>query len=243
MTGTESERGQWAVQLDGDHIDLIEWERALPDLSDFHMVKVPQGDRSVFGLTGPALQEATEAAEVRAKARGFVEQMNGVMWLVCRAQPVSLGNTVFTLGAGSVGVHIFLEFSDVVRLGGLHPIVTVQQPDGSVIASTPGTDPVYRQALLAAESSDEVADLLVQAGRADNWFDLYKAIELAERLAGGETALRKLLGAQGKTFKQVRTTANFFRHARAHRPVPMSTLSEAHDLLAEVVGIVLRRLP
>lgn len=242
---TDHDAACWAVQLDGASVDLDEWEQALPDLSDFRMVKVPQGDSLVSALAGPPLEALADASDVRARARLFIEQMNGVMWLAYRALPISLGSTVFRLGPGSsVGVNVFVESGTALRLRGLRAVVTITQPDGTTVSSTPATDPLYRRALSEAESSDAVADLLVQAGRADNWFDLYKAIELAERLAGGEKELRFLMGDQGGAFKNARTTANFFRHApRNPRPARLYTIEEARDLLAKAVEIVLRRLP
>jgi hypothetical protein len=239
---TDQENARWAVQLEGAHLDIQAWEMALPDLSNYRVEKVPQASKMVFALCGPPLQQFTEARDVCAKALSFIEQMNGLMWLAYRAEPLCFGGTVFQLGAnGSVGVTVMVGFGPAIRLGGLRPVITVTQADGTVVASTPATDPVLRHALLAAEQSADVMDLLVQMGRADNWYDLYKAIELAERLVGGEPALRNLMGHQSGAFKAVRTTANFFRHARTHRPGTLSTMEDARALLAQAVEIVLRR--
>lgn len=76
-------------------------------------------------------------------------------------------------------------------------------------------------------------------GQADNWFDIYKTIEIAEDLAGGEHALQKLLGTDAKAAKNLKASANFFRHAKAYRPANLLTLAKAKPLLAHLVRTVL----
>jgi hypothetical protein len=81
--------------------------------------------------------------------------------------------------------------------------------------------------------------MLVFAGRTENWFDIYKALELAEKLAGGEHKLRIGLGDTGHEYKRMKATANYYRHARHYRPDILTTLAEARPLLSLIVRAVL----
>lgn len=85
------------------------------------------------------------------------------------------------------------------------------------------------------------ADLLVYAGRADNWFDIYNAVELAERIVGGNHELPKRLGSAASQVKAMREMANFYRHPRGFRPTFLTTQDEAVALLAFVVRTVLAK--
>ena len=77
-----------------------------------------------------------------------------------------------------------------------------------------------------ATTDDDVADLLEQHGKADDWYEMYKAVELAERIAGGEHKLRQLLGGSAADCKNFKQTANFYRHARAPRPNTLTSLGD-----------------
>jgi hypothetical protein len=101
----------------------------------------------------------------------------------------------------------------------------------------------------AAEGNDDVADMLVFAGRWDSWFDVYKALELAKRLAGvqktrggNKDALKKLIGTPAyNRFDHVWQTANTFRHARyTNAPAVPATPAEAREVLATVIRAVLK---
>jgi len=54
---------------------------------------------------------------------------------------------------------------------------------------------------------DDVADILVFAGRADNWFDIYKTLELVEEWVGRAHHLQKLLGKSYEDYKTMKATA------------------------------------
>ncbi len=85
--------------------------------------------------------------------------------------------------------------------------------------------------------------MLAFAGRADNWFDIYKAVELAKKLAGDTNKLRTLLGSSAKECENMWRTANSHRHARdTQKPEVLTTLADAKPLLAFIVRSVLNSL-
>lgn len=112
--------------------------------------------------------------------------------------------------------------------------------EGNLIPPAPPQPSNAQRWIGAAKTDDQIADMLVFAGRADNWFDIYKAVELAEKIAGGQHKLRRLLGASAREYKRMRNTANCFRHARFNKPPPiLTTLAEARPLLSHIVRTVL----
>ena len=102
--------------------------------------------------------------------------------------------------------------------------------------------PLYRAGGGCAGSSQSE---LMFAGRAEDWFDIYKALELAQSLAGGRSRrkLNTLLGEASDEFERMWRTANLHRHARSNDPptIPM-TLAEAMSLLPFAIRTLLAHL-
>ena len=107
----------------------------------------------------------------------------------------------------------------------------VTRPDGLPDPLLPPQASEAQRWNAKATTDDDVADLLEQHGKADDWYEMYKAVELAERIAGGEHKLRQLLGGSAADCKNFKQTANFYRHARAPRPNTLTSLGEAKSLL------------
>ena len=81
--------------------------------------------------------------------------------------------------------------------------------------------------------------MLVHVLRADNWYDVYKCVELAKLIAGGGAALKATLGTDWKKWRDTRQTANHFRHAPATgHPLPPQppTLSEARQFVFRTIA-------
>jgi hypothetical protein len=96
--------------------------------------------------------------------------------------------------------------------------------------------------LQAAQANDDVADLLRYIGSADNWYDLYKAFEMVEAIAGRLPKLRRILGRDAARYRVARQTANFYRHARVSRPLKIVSLKEARSVLVYSVRIIAARI-
>jgi hypothetical protein len=92
-----------------------------------------------------------------------------------------------------------------------------------------------------AETDNTRAELFAHLSRADNWFDLYKSAELARKLAGGSTALERVLGSKDwKEWERIWQTANCYRHAPDPVKYPLPTLPAE---LQEAIGFVLKVVP
>jgi hypothetical protein len=81
----------------------------------------------------------------------------------------------------------------------------------------------------AARSQDLISDILIFTARADNWFDIFKAMETLEDLIGGESVAR----SKAPQWKNIKRTANYHRHARAVHQLPKvpATIDEAREVI------------
>ena len=230
----------WYVELRGDSVDLDDWVYTLNE--PFDPVALKQDD-GVYLLSSGEFAEASDAAEVREKAKGLIARLNGTMAIMHNARPVSCGGIRQVDEDGRSHITIFAEVVDfsmgrcVVRA-----TATILGPDGKPLPPPPPQPSAAQEWNYLATLSDDVADLLEQRGRAKGWYEIYKTIEIAEGIVGGKHKLRKLLGASGDDFINLRQTANFFRHARAPRPKILTDLSDANSLLNFLVRVVLDRV-
>ena len=64
----------------------------------------------------------------------------------------------------------------------------VRDVHGNLIPPPPPAASQAQRWVQVAEQNNDVADMLIFAGRANNWFDIYKALELAHRLRVGGPA-------------------------------------------------------
>lgn len=142
-------------------------------------------------------------------------------------------------------VHWFKRLDSVVRVGSAGSL-TISAPGQHPIAPlhSPPPAPTAVQAWSAkASKNPDVADVLAHMGRADNWYDLYKAIEVCEEIAGDERKLAGFAGVNKTRLKMIRTTANHYRHARTYKPPNAPTFAEAHAFVCEVVRNTLAKAP
>ena len=90
-----------------------------------------------------------------------------------------------------------------------------------------------------AENDDVRAELLVHLNRSDNWFDLYKSMELARRLFADRDGLEHALSDHWTEWKRVSQTANCYRHApdpkRNALPARPVTFEEAREFVLSAV--------
>ncbi|MBL8558802.1 MAG: hypothetical protein JNM47_08795 [Hyphomonadaceae bacterium] len=225
----------WAVELVGDSADLVEFERVLD----------PNFDPRIHRVNGkPALRSAelealTGAQDVRDRARGLIDVLNGAVVLLRAADPVRPGAVFRVKDDGGVDTTVFADLSLRLRAVVLSGTVVIRDADGNIVPPPPPTANKAQVWAQAAVADDDIADLLTFLGRANNWFDLYKAIEMAEKLVGGEHTLQNMLGSTGTSFKNARTTANWHRHARGHKPTAPATFDEALTLVKFAANLAL----
>lgn len=228
----------WAVELLGEVGDLHQIERALnPQFDPWIQRQLPHAD---FALRSKEFDALATALQVHELSAALIQVLNGAVRLVSTVGAVRRGRVLRVSPNGQVKVASF-----AVGRGQLGSIVleasgTLTNSDGSPVTPEP-TSATFTQNLIRTAIEDaNVADLLTFLGRADNWFDLYKAIEMAEALVDGEHALQALLKEGAVDFKNARSTANSYRHARpSYKPTRPVTFDEAHAMVRHAILVAL----
>jgi hypothetical protein len=230
----------WVVVLTGHDADFSYWERSLKPPFDPWCDRLPGGR---FALRSRSFDDLRSADEVRKRAIPLIQQLNGALGVEARAEPLNFNAVGHIDDYGEINLHVFGELNARIRpfeLIATGEIGEIRDADGNLISPAPPQPSNAQRWIAAAAENDQIADMLVFAGRADNWFDVYKATELAEKLAGGEHRLRKLLGASAGEYNRMQRTANFHRHARVKNPpeTPI-TLDDTRLLLSFILRKVL----
>lgn len=229
----EEARAGWYALLTGDDVDLDDWRYTLNDPFDPVALKLPDG---ATALRSRDFEGLLDAEAVRARALILIARMNGALAISSGARPVRFGGVVRIHEDGrqdafAFGEMIAFETRCVARF-----TAVLLGPDGKPVPpSTPHPSPPQLWNELA-EAEDDLSDLLDHFGRSDNWYDIYKTIEIAAHLVGGEHRLWKVLEPEARQSKNLKQTANFYRHARGS-PLPAEpvNLRDAKPLLAWIV--------
>lgn len=225
---------RWAVQLVGSDHDLDRIEASLDARFDPHLTQV-NGTRAICSA---AFDGLSDPSEVRDVAEAMVSVLRGAVELVGDPSPVTVGSVFRVWKEGRIDAFISASFPARLRIVGRPPKVTVRDSLGNVVEPTPTPTPA-QQWVASALDNEDIADLLTFFGRADNWFDLYKTIEMAEKIEGGEHALR----ANFPGLKLAKMTANSHRHARGYVPESPISFQEAHEVVGRVVRTLLSKQP
>lgn len=230
---------RWGIALRGSDADLADWRLMLKPPFDPWVEQRTVHGQDVLVLFAAILEEATSAVDARQMADVLVGRAIGAIALSGRDTRVAIAGVVDD-GDGGPVLHTFATGSAVLGPLQVSATGTVRNPDGSIPAPAPQALPVasLAQLWLNAGATDHVEELLVYAGRADNWFDLYKLIEVSEAIYGGEHALRKAC----PDIKAAKATANIYRHSRAKGHLPPSNLLTFKDVKARafhVAGLAL----
>jgi hypothetical protein len=229
-------RPGWRIILAGDEFDLEDWRHSLNEPFDPVAELLPDG-KTV--LRSKDFDDLLEAGEVRARGLVLVARMNGAISIWNGARPVRVGGVLRLDEGGRQHAWAFGEGMAIETRCKVRATAVVLGPDGNPKPASPPEASPPQKWNLVAERSDDASYLLDHFGRADNWYDIYKTLEFAEHLMCGEHKLAKLLGENAKQKKDLKASANFFRHAKAHRPLKLLTLAEAKPLLANIVSAVL----
>lgn len=243
----------WLVRLAGDEFDLRHWRQALQPPHEPWCERIERDAEVIWALRSRGFGGLETAAQVKELALPLIGRLNGAMAVSARTGPVRFDAVGWLDDRGEVHLTVSLEAAATMRASSFATLVAeVRDAAGNLVPPPPPQPSAAQRWLELAGRDDVVADMLVFAGRADNWFDVYKAIELAERLAKrrhggkkvkGEEALAALLGPSAKAFETMRQTANYHRHAPnpAIKPKVLTTLEQARSLLSSVVTTVLAR--
>jgi hypothetical protein len=233
----------WCVHVEGHSFDLEYWQESLKHPYDPWCERVPlRTGETVMVLRSAAFCGSETADEVRLRALPMISQLNGALAAASGAEPLRFQWVGHILEGGTTDVTIFAAGAGTVR-SKLIAHGEVLNPSGSPPFPLPPCPSMAQRWIKIADDNDDVADLLSFTGRADNWFDIYKALEVAERLAGGdEKQLASVTGGSWPEVKRTKQTANAERHAHRGKHLPPrnpTTLSEARSVLAFVVRTLL----
>lgn len=219
----------WYVQLIGDTFDLEDWDYSLNE--PFDPVVIAEADGK-FLMKSSEFDSAASAEEVREKAKALINRVNGAMSIMHGTTPMQVGAIIRADETGGRQSYVFAE-AEGIALGRCRARATAIAlgPNGEVIPPSPPQPSDAQRWNTIAADDDGVADLLEQHGKANDWYDIYKTIEFASLLAGGEHRLWTLLGPSAADCKNLKQTANFYRHARAPRPKSPTSVGDAKPLL------------
>lgn len=203
----------WAIELKGETVDLQDFER---ELAKPHSPWVERDGETLL-LRSKTWAGMEESGPVMDEGRRLIELLNGAAKLMHDdAREVQLGCLRRFDDSGQS-----MPITITGRLNAIEPNCRVRgyvsvSPEPATVAGPS----LMQRALAAAEkdASDIRSELLLHIARANNWFDLYKAMELAELIMGNqhklERALKKHgLGNECTAWDDVRRTANHYRHA------------------------------
>ena len=185
----------WAVELTGEPFDLENFRQWLKAPFDpwIENCAVDEGVRPV--LWSRSWEKLNEGADVHRDAARIVERLNGVALLVDQdAQAVKPGQI---MRFGSDGEREPIMFAVT---GHLHITLGKMRMRATGETSGPPQRPhesPMQKWFRDAETDDVRAELFVHLNRTDNWYDLFKSMEFAERLVGSTKAVRKMFGPDG----------------------------------------------
>jgi hypothetical protein len=234
----------WIAEVQGHCFDLAYWEQSLRRPFDPICERIPYGDSTVWALRSKTFDQLQTAEEVRDRATVLIDLLNGALSAQCGAEPLTLQRVARIDASGNLHFTHFAELHESMRL--METLTAeVRDMHGNLIAPPSPAASQAQRWVQAAERSNDVADMLIFAGRANNWFDIYKALELAQSLAGGRSGrkLNVLLGRANDEFERMQRTANMHRHARSKDPPPNPmALADAMSLLPFVIRTLLIHL-
>lgn len=227
-------RPGWYALLSGAAVDLDDWCYSLNEPFDPVAEKLPDGRTA---LKSRDFEGLTDAEAVRARALILIAGMNGALALWKEARPVQFGGVLRIDADGRQQTTIFAE-AVAIELGRcvMRATAVVLGPDGKPVPPPPPQPSQPQVWNELADLQDDLSDLLDQFGHADNWYDIYKTIEVAAHVVGSKHRLWKLLDPETKACRNLDQTANFYRHARgAQSPKERVSLADAIPLLAWIV--------
>jgi hypothetical protein len=226
----------WGAVVQGEPTDLGDWVDALKEPFD-PWVEIHGGETVLRSVT---LDELTSANNVRSRALAHIERLNGAFAVWQQCKPVRFGGVVQFASDGKQQRTIFAEMAAIEARGRANAFAIAIGPDGKPYPKPPPQPSEVQRWASIAEADDLLDDAIIFFGKGPGWFDIYKAIECLYARAGGEHAFLALNWE--KETKRLKTTANWFRHARRRNDRlenPME-LKEGHALLGRLLSRALR---
>lgn len=237
----------WGVEITGHQFDIADWADELERPFDPWIERFERNGRETVALRSSAFDGVTTAAEARAIGSQMIEQVKGALLIVTgHRADIQQEASLYVDAHGKVQGHAFLRAEPgVFRMRASRATLTAYDGHGNIIPPPPPQPSMAQQWTRAGLAKDRLGELLVYLGRADNWFDLYKALEVAEELAGsGEEGLAAVTGTSLRKVKRLKQSANFYRHAGGRHKLPGKPveLNEARAQLQLMAKAILEKV-
>lgn len=212
----------WSLLLEGDEADLSDCLRIFDD-PDGPKVQTDDGG---YVLRAIEIDKHSDADSAYLEAEEMLARMNGARLLHHQGRPIRLqGSMVSHHQNGGRGAVIRVSGLEMTVRGG---VVRFPGPQGSP------PDPSIVD-LRRSRAFETRADALVFFGRADNWFDLYKAYEAIKASVPRNKLSSAGLIKDRKTEDELTQTINKYRHAYTSYQGPYLSFREAKALVADAL--------
>lgn len=155
--------------------------------------RMPRNGGFVWALRSRSFDHLQSANEFRTRALTLIAQLNGALGVRDDTEQLNIQGVGRIDNDGQVHFTVFAEINERGRATATAD-AEVRDARGNLVPPPPPEPSAAQKWIKAAEENDDIADMLVFAGRSDNWFDIYKTVELAQKLAGDRNQLRSLLG-------------------------------------------------
>ncbi|QYO75340.1 hypothetical protein [Devosia salina] len=198
----------WAVSIEGEKVDLEDLAEWLKPPSSPWIETYENEGKLVYLLRSKQWSAFNEGADVIRDAERLVGLLHGQALLIQPdARPFKTG-TVFRFGDAGNKQPVVVPISAKMTLSLGRVRVRI------ITGKKESTEPSRMQKWISDAESDSLkSDLFAHLARADNWFDLYKSMELAQRLLGGNKPAAKVIGSDWSEWTKVWQMANCARHA------------------------------
>lgn len=204
----------WAVELTGEPFDIDDLRRLLRLPFDPWIEDIAAGAEPKPHIRHSGWDQLTSASDVVTDAQRIVSHINGAARLLhSDYQPVGVSNVVRLHANGRrdfIMPAITGHFS--VTLGRVRfRVEGVVGEGGSVNEDKPS---ILQRWLESSEENGSISELFIHLDRMNNWFDVYKSIEIIEKgILGNRRRIKKLAALDTGEWERVRHAANSFRHA------------------------------
>ena len=211
----------WYVSLHGEERDLQTWLDVLVDLRD---AKMFAKQHDTWLLRSIQFDSASTENDVRGAAYALLEELNVRMAISHATLPISLV-TVDHVKEDGTGTRC--------RVSTMSTFPTVRPPL---------TQAVPKHDFDNLPKAEKVRRLLSELVRSTAWEDVYRTLEYAEHLVGGQRLLSGYVGDR-KIYPRLRQVANSYRHVTVPDDPPAIRLDDGTRLLRTIVRAALSHAP
>ena len=181
---------RWGVEISGEDVSI--WAKILKSPFDPYIEEIENEGRNYLVLRSSSFDQAADASEIRAIAKGLIDVVNVAVTNNVGADPVALGSVVeFVAGGPPRRVH-FLEAEPIrIRLRAGPAELTLKDAQGNEVPAPPKPS-VVQEWIRAAVLEPEIGHALKYLAGNPGWFELYKAYEALKRLPRGGIPKREI---------------------------------------------------